>query len=279
RPGPLATVQDGGRPGYAGVGLGRAGACDRRAWRLGNRLVGNHPDAAGVEITMGGLQVRAEHAVTVALTGAFCPVAVDHRTTDHDRPLHLPAGAVLALGRPARGVRTYLAVRGGIDAPVVLGSRSTDLRAGLGASALVTGATLPVGDLVSTDVPPVDVPGESAAAEEVWVRVVLGPRDGWFTQAALDHLLTSAWRVTTDADRVGLRLDGPALQRARTEELPTEGCVRGAVQVPGDGKPIVFLADHPVTGGYPVVAVVVDADTDLLAQARPGTVVRFSRRG
>jgi len=189
-------------------------------------------------------------------------------------PISLSSGDELSVGVPARGVRTYLAVRGGFDVPPVLGSRSTDLLAGLGPKLLRSGMRLAVGD-DAAELPCVDVAPVTAIPEEIVLRVLPGPRDDWFTPAALRALASQPYEVTTDSNRVGIRLSGPTLERAVTRELPSEGTVCGAVQVPASGQPVLFLADHPVTGGYPVIAVVWEPDICLAAQARPGQRLRF----
>ncbi|MGH3095943.1 MAG: biotin-dependent carboxyltransferase family protein [Streptosporangiales bacterium] len=278
RPGPLSTVQDLGRPGKSELGIGWSGACDRGALRLANRLVGNPEDAAAIEATFGGLEVRAAGALLVAVTGAPCPVTVDGTAYGCGTTIDVPPGAVLRLGRPAAGLRTYSAVRGGIAVPPVLGCRSTDLLAGIGPERLAEGTTLPVG-AVADDWPPVDVaPVPAPPVGEVTLRVLLGPRDDWFEHDAIERLVSEPYEVTPESNRIGMRLDGPQLTRAVQGELPSEGLVAGAVQVPPSGKPTVFLADHPVTGGYPVLAVVCSADLDRAGQLRPGQPVRFRRR-
>jgi biotin-dependent carboxylase-like uncharacterized protein len=273
--GPLTTVQDLGRPGLAHLGVGRSGAADRPSLRLANRLVGNAEVAAGLEVTFGGLAVRFERACTVALAGATCPVLVGGRAGDVNAPVGVAAGEVLELGMPPAGVRTYLAVRGGLAVEPVLGARATDLLAGLGPEPLRDGDRLPIGRATGPG-PGVDVAPVRPLPPEPVLRVVPGPRADWFTTAALEVLATSRFEVTAASDRVGVRLAGPALERSRGEELPSEGLVEGAVQVPPDGQPVVFLADHPVTGGYPVIAVVHPDDLPAVAQARPGQVVRFT---
>jgi biotin-dependent carboxylase-like uncharacterized protein len=273
-PGPRATVQDAGRPGYAAVGVPASGAADRRAHDLANRLVGNAPGAATVEATAGGLRVRADRTLLVAVTGAELPVDVDGRPAPRNAPLTLRAGAVLGLGVPARGLRAYLAVRGGVAVPPVLGSRSTDALSGLGPAPLAAGDRLPVGELAAAE-PLVDVAPVAPLPDRPVLRVLPGPRRDWLTEAAWAALREAVWTVTADSDRVGLRLAGPRLDRARDGELPSEGLVPGAVQVPPDGAPVLFLADHPVTGGYPVLAVVVTPDLPLAAQLRPGDTLRF----
>ncbi len=276
--GALATVQDLGRPGYAHLGVGRSGAADRRSLRLANRLVGNPESAAAVEAVLGGLALRADGPVTVAVTGAPCPLRADGRPLGMAAPHRLEAGATLELGAPTAGLRTYVAVRGGLDVPAVLGSRSTDTLSGLGPDPLEEGARLPVGH-EEGEHPAVDVAPQPDPAAELVLGVRLGPRDDWFADGEVERFCKERWRVSSDADRVGVRLDGEPLRRRddsdSAAELKSEAMLRGAVQVPRGGRPIVFGADHPVTGGYPVIAVVEDDDVDQVAQARPGQVVRF----
>jgi biotin-dependent carboxylase-like uncharacterized protein len=276
--GPLTTIQDLGRPGHAAVGVGASGAADRGSLCLANRLVGNPEDAAGLELTYGGLRLRFEAAATIALTGAPCPITVDTRAVGMDGPIAVRAGQQVIIGLPSEGVRTYVAVRGGIDVPPVLGSRSTDLLSRIGPPVLESGTRLPIGRRV-TGFPNVDIAprrdGPLGSLGPAILRVLPGPRDDWFLPQALATLGESAYVVTSDSNRVGVRLDGPALKRAVHEELPSEGMVSGALQVPPDGRPILFLTDHPVTGGYPVIAVVVAQDLDRAAQLRAGDAVRF----
>jgi biotin-dependent carboxylase-like uncharacterized protein len=272
--GPLTTVQDLGRPGFASLGVSSSGAADRAALRLANRLVGNPESAAGLEITLGGLEARFTAPVTLALTGAAGPVTLGGRQAFLNGPLRARAGDRLVVGPPERGLRTYLAVRGGIDVPPVLGSRATDLLAGLGPDPLTVGARLPVGTPTG---PPavVDQAPVASLPDELVLRVLPGPRDDWFTTESRQRFGAVTYTVSPQSNRIGLRFDGPALDRVADVELPSEGMVRGAVQVPPDGSPVLFLADHPVTGGYPVIGVVEPADTDLAAQARPGQAVSF----
>jgi biotin-dependent carboxylase-like uncharacterized protein len=272
--GPLATVQDRGRPGLAAMGVTRSGAADGASAGLANRLVGNDPAAAVVEVTAGGLRVRAGRALLIAVTGAPAPVTVDGRAAPFAGPVPLAAGQVLALGAPPLGLRTYLAVRGGIDVPPVLGSRSTDTLSGLGPEPLRPGDRLPVGRLAAEE-PIVDVAPVGAPSARPVLGLLAGPRREWLEPSAWAALTSQEWSVTADSNRVGLRLAGPRLARARADELPSEGLVPGAVQVPPDGAPVLFLVDHPVTGGYPVLGVVATADLPAAAQLRPGDVVRF----
>jgi biotin-dependent carboxylase-like uncharacterized protein len=273
-PGPLTTVQDLGRPGLSALGVGRSGAADRGALRLANRLVGNPESAAALELTLGGLTARFWVTATIALTGAPCPVTVGGRQGFGNGPITVHAGERVQLGVPARGLRTYLAVRGGIDVPEVLGSRATDLLSGLGPEPLTAGARLPIGTSRGPW-PGVDQAPVATLPDELVLHLLPGPRDDWFTPGARREFGRSTYAVSAQSNRIGLRFDGPSLVRAKDAELPSEGMVRGAVQVPPDGKPVLFLADHPVTGGYPVIGVVEPADVDLAAQARPGQHVSF----
>ncbi|MFF9130998.1 biotin-dependent carboxyltransferase family protein [Streptomyces sp. NPDC014806] len=274
RAGALTTVQDRGRPGHAHLGVPRSGALDAPAAALVNRLTGNPPEAAVLETTLTGCALRPRSAVTVAVGGAPCRVTVDGRPAAWGAPVRVPAGAVLDVGPAVRGVRAYVAVSGGIAVDPVLGSRSTDLLSGLGPAPLADGAVLPLGP-ETVPYARVDVAPQPCPPDELVLRVVLGPRDDWFTPRALGVLTTRAYRVSAASNRIGLRTEGPALERARPGELPSEGMVLGAVQVPPDGRPVVFLNDHPTTGGYPVIGVVRAADLAAAAQAVPGTSVRF----
>ncbi len=275
-PGLLATVQDLGRAGRAHLGIARSGALDRAALRRANRLLGNPEDAAGIEITLGDFRAVATADCWAAVTGARGPATIAGRAVDPDAAVPWPAGSELHLGAFDAGVRGYLAVRGGVDVPPAAGSRSTDVLAGLGPAPLRAGDVLPIGPAPATPVPPAVVAPWGAPAERlVEVELAAGPRADWFAATATATLFEAAWTVSAQADRVGMRLDGPELERIRDEELPSEGMVPGALQVPPSGRPTILLADGPVTGGYPVIAVATDASLDALAQARPGTRVRF----
>lgn len=274
RAGALTTVQDQGRAGHAHLGVPAAGALDGPALRLANRLVGNDRAAAGLEITVSGCRVRLQRASIVAVTGAACAVRVNGRSVDSGVPVPVPAGGVLDIGPARAGVRAYLAVAGGIDVPPVLGSRSTDTLSGLGPEPLRDGDRLPVGQPAGPAAPVwFTVPPEPRTT----LRMILGPRDDWFTDEALTTLTAATWTVSTRSNRVAARLEGPKLTRRNTAELPSEGLVLGAVQVPSGGEPLVFLADHPTTGGYPVIGVVHPDDLPVLAQSRPGTTLRMAR--
>ncbi|WP_240197472.1 biotin-dependent carboxyltransferase family protein [Nonomuraea lactucae] len=311
-PGPYATVQDLGRRGFAHLGVPGSGAADVESLRLANRLVGNPEGAAGIELTFGGARLAFRRGAWVAVTGAPCPLSAGREA---DAPLSaeggvrfsargggplpagggaplsgrvgvpfsagvgvpfwVPAGAELRFGAPEWGLRTYLAVRGGISVEPVLGSRSTDSLSGLGPAPLRAGTLLPVGGAegltpISADLAPPPGPRPSV------LRVLPGPRDDWFAAGSLEALCARPYTVSQDSNRVGVRLRGQELVRAREGELPSEGMVTGAVQVPPSGQPIVFLADHPPTGGYPVIAVLAAAGLPVAAQLRPGDEVRFT---
>lgn len=273
-PGAFTTVQDLGRPGRAALGVARSGALDRAALRIANRLVGNDEGAAGLEIAMGGFVARAETAIWVCVTGALVDVEIDGRPVDAYVPVLVPAGAELRIGPARAGLRISLAVRGGVVAPAALGSRSRDVLAGLGPVPVAAGDALRVG-VPASAIPVVDSFPWSVPPSLLEVRVTVGPRADWFAPGALPALRAATWTVSSHADRVGIRFEGPALERTRLDELPSEGMRPGAIQVPPHGRPVVLLADGPVTGGYPVIAVVTDAALDALAQARPGDRVRF----
>ena len=260
--GPLVTVQDRGRFGLAHLGVPRAGVLDAPAAALANRVVGNDPDDAVLEVLLGGLVLRSDAGRWVAVTGAG----------GAGRAEWLAPGAELRVDRPATGLRSYVAVAGGIAVDPVLGSRSTDTLAWVGPPRVEAGAALPVGER-RREPPPFDAPRPPRPGP---LRVHRGPRADWFADDALERLCATAYVVGADSDRIGMRLDGAALPRRRDDELASEGMVLGAVQVPPSGQPVVFLADHPPTGGYPVVGVVDPADLWQCAQLRPGEEVRFT---
>jgi biotin-dependent carboxylase-like uncharacterized protein len=267
RPGLLTTVQDRGRPGYAHIGVPPSGAADPAALELGNRLVGNPSEAAALEATLDGPVLRFDGPATVALTGG--------RTC---APWAVAAGEELDVGRCVHGVRTYVCVRGGIDAEPVLGSRSTDLLTGLGPAPLRAGDVLEIGPEPRDEPRSGTVPGHGLPDTPV-LRVVPGPRDDWFTAGAIEALCSQPWRVSSSSNRVGIRLEGPILERARRDELLSEGLVTGALQVPPSGQPILLMQDHPTTGGYPVIGVVRTGDLPIAGQLAPGTRVRFAIGG
>lgn len=271
----LVTVQDRGRRGLASMGVGVSGAADRGSHDRANRLVGNHASAATLEMTFGTLQFFATTPTWIALAGAPAEVLVCGRPHPIDTRIMLRAGEDVSIGPAPSGLRTYVAVRGGIGVTPVLGSRSTDTLARLGPDHVRANDVLDI----ATDqgeFPMVDfiVERRTHAGSVLRLDLVLGPRDNWFTPSAVAVLGDATWTVTPASNRVGVRLDGPPLERLVLGELPSEGVPVGSVQVPPAG-PIVFLDDHPVTGGYPVIGVIDRASLDRLAQARPGQQVCF----
>ena len=274
--GPLALIQDRGRIGHLAIGVGRSGAADLGAHALANRLLGNPAGAASIECTLGGLRVRADGRSTVCVTGAPAAVSVDSRPVGHGALVELPDGATLTVGMPPNGARTYLGVRGGIAVPRVLGSRATDTLSGIGPAPLRPGDRLRVGR-TPRRLPHVEAaPTARPWPAQVTLRVLPGPRAHWFEDP--DALARTTWTVSSASDRRGVRLHGIPLQRNETHaalELPSEGMVRGAIQVPPSGEPVILLNDHPVSGGYPVIGVLLSADVDRVAQLTPTGRVRF----
>jgi KipI family sensor histidine kinase inhibitor len=277
-------LQDGGRHGQAKQGVSASGAMDRRSLQAANRLVGNTSDTACLEIAYGGFQLACRGDAVVAVTGADGPVTLTRADgaswpLPRWQPVALADGDVLALGEPRAGIRSYLAVRGGFDVVPVLGSLSTDTLARIGPPAVATGDVLPLrsvaaGALVGTpETPPADLP---TLYEEVVLDIVLGPRTDWFTPDAIALLTSQSWAVTPQSNRVGIRLAGDVpLARAVQAELPSEGTACGALQVPPSGQPVLFLADHPLTGGYPVIASVATHHLDRAGQIPVNARVRF----
>lgn len=274
RAGALTTLQDHGRPGWAHLGVPRSGALDRSAHDLANRLVGNDPSAATLETTLDGVTVRFEAPAWVSVTGALAPVLVNGRPAAWGLPLHTAAGDVLDVGRAGAGIRSYVAVDGGFADPAVLGSRATDLLSGLGPPPLRGGRWLALG-APARGPAPVDVAPVRAPSGLAELSVHPGPRADWLAPEAAGALWAQPYHVAPDSNRVGLRLKGRPLARSRRGELQSEGIVWGSVQLLPDGQLVVFLADHPTTGGYPVVGVVDAAGASACAQAAPGTIVRL----
>jgi biotin-dependent carboxylase-like uncharacterized protein len=275
--GPLTTVQDAGRAGLAHLAVPRSGALDLPSYRLANRLVGNREGAAVLETTFGGITIRPRVRCHVAVTGAWAAVAVDGQASPWGLPVQVEPGQQLVIGDATRGLRCYIAFSGGIAVTPVLGSRATDLLSGLGPPPLRDADVLPLGAPAG---PPaaIDYTPYPPPPEQLTLRLCPGPRSDWLTADSLATLTRDQYTVATTSNRIALRLTGTELRLAVHTELPSEGIVRGAVQAPPDGQPLIFLADHPTTGGYPVVGVVHPSDLPQCAQARPGTPVRLAVR-
>jgi len=275
-PGPLTLVQDLGRPGHLAVGVGRAGAADVSSYLIGGRLLGNPAGLGALEATFGGLRLRARGDLLACLTGAPAPAEVDGRVVAYAAPFAMRDGQELCLRMPLSGLRTYVSFRGGLAVPEILGSRATDTMSGLGPEPLRSGQVIEVGPALGV-FPHVDLaPVPSPPSGPVELAVLPGPRQDWFARP--QSLAEREWSVSGHSDRKGIRLDGEPIERHvawRDVELPSEGMVRGAIQVPPNGLPVLFLNDHPVTGGYPVIGVVRTADVDRAAQLQPGQKLTF----
>ena len=281
----LTIFQDLGRHGQAGQGVSASGAMDQAAIKVANRLVGNASNAAALETVGGGLQLQSQGENVVAVTGADAPLSLttaDGRRWNVPRyqPVALADGDTLAVGQPQAGARCYVAVRGGFDIAAVMGSCATDTLAQVGPAPLAMGDLLrvrpaTVGALVGNpELPPDDLP---STGQDVVLDVVMGPRTDWFSTEAIERLASQRWQVTPQSNRVGLRLTGELpLERAVGGELPSEGTALGALQVPPSGQPVLFLADHPLTGGYPVIAAVAPHHLDRAGQIPVGAWLRFN---
>ena len=283
QPGAFTTVQDLGRYGYQKFGVSISGAMDRFALRVANLLAGNQEGEAAIEATVIGPQLKALENLRVAFTGGDLSPEVNGKTVPMWRTLNIKEGNVISFGFPKSGCRAYLSVNGGIDFPLVMGSRSIHTRSNLGGKgrALNKGDVLTIKDsgpriqecaryrLADDQIP--------FYARQGNIRVVLGPQFDYFTRQGIDTFLTSEYVITPQADRMGYRLKGPPIEHKAGADILTDATPPGSVQVPGDGMPIILLADGQTTGGYSKIAVVTSVDQDLLAQAKPGDKVRFQR--
>ncbi|WP_346274967.1 urea amidolyase family protein [Burkholderia cenocepacia] len=276
--------QDLGRPRQADQGVSVCGAVDSAALRLANACVGNPGSRAALEVMFGGLSLVPDRPVTLAVTGAPCPISIrdaNGRVTviPHSRPFAVDAGEEVTLDMPGRGMRSYVALRGGFVVERTLGSASTDTLSRIGPAPIVCGDVLVPADEAATFVQS-ELPAARPLPSEgdvVDVDVVPGPRTDWFTDESVARFLSQEWRVTPESSRVGMRLSGDlVLARRDDAELPSEGTLFGSIQVPHSGQPVVFLTDHPVTGGYPVIAVVAAHHLGMLGQIPIGARIRFN---
>jgi biotin-dependent carboxylase-like uncharacterized protein len=282
QPGLLTTVQDQGRPGHRAFGMPVAGAADRWSFAVANLLAGNPPGAAALELTLLGGTFRFALGGYAALAGADMQATLDGAPVAPWSAFPVAAGAVLALGAARAGVRAYLAVRGGVDVPPVLGSRSTYTRArvgGLSGRALAKGDLVPVGGGDGPEPGPRRLPAELTPSHggEVVLRAIPGPQEDRFHPHGLATLFSHPYRVTPQNDRMGFRLEGPPVRLLGAADIVTDALLPGAVQVPGNGQPIVMMVDCQTTGGYAKIATVIGPDLARLAQARSGESVRFAR--
>ena len=279
-----ALFQDLGRFGQTGQGVSASGALDRGAFNAANRMTGNPVNTPCLELTLGGFSFRSNCRAVIGLAGAPSLVTVHNaagRVRDYPtfRPIALEPGDVVTVGHPKRGTRAYLSVRGGFDVTPVLGSAATDTLAVVGPEPVTAGSVLVLrgGDgLSSVSMDELAAFDPPAAGEVVTLDVVLGPRTDWFTQKGIETLAGQLWQVTPQSNRVGIRLAGDVpLERRDSAELPSEGTATGAIQVPHSGQPVLFLADHPLTGGYPVIGTVADHHLDLAGQIPVNARIRF----
>jgi antagonist of KipI len=283
QPGAFTTVQDLGRYGYQKYGVSISGAMDRFALRVANLLAGNEEGEAAVEATVIGPKLKALGKIRMAITGADLSPEIAGKPVPLWRTLDVPQGSILSFGAVRRGCRAYLAAYGGIDFPVVMGSRSIHTRSNLGGD----GRTLAKGDLIKIKDSGVRIqgPGIHRLTEDLiplygrqWrVRVVMGPQNDYFTRRGIGTFLSGEYEITPQADRMGYRLKGPKIEHKGGPDILTDATPPGSIQVPGDGMPIVLMADGQTTGGYSKIATVISADQNLLAQARPGDKVRFQK--
>ena len=286
RAGFLTSVQDVGRTGFRQFGVSTAGALDPFALRVTNLLVGNHEDAAGLEITLGGLQLRFEDERIVAWCGGEFDVQIGSRVLLAGHVAHLQRGDELKFGRAQIGCRAWLAVSGGVNVPIVLGSRSTDLRAsfgGLDGGALRDGDILPVGPAPGSPIPATSISSWTAphdwaspASRHPSLRFIRGVDWSRFGDVTIQRFTNHEFSVSPDSDRMGVRLDGPELKREDETDLISEAVAPGTIQVPPSGKPILLLGDCQTIGGYPKIAHVITVDLGVAAQLRAGDRVRFS---
>ncbi len=274
--GPGVSVQDAGRYGFRRFGVSTAGAMDRRALALANTLAGNPPDTAAVELPLAGAEFRVVGGpVLVAAYGPGTTLAVSGKPVSERSSVLLAEGDTVMIGPPRKGVYSYVAAAGGILTRPVLDSRSCHRRSGIGGDVLSQGARLPC--IGGADIAPLSFPADIGCDRGDAIRIVPGPQADYFDESTWLRLLSSSYRISPRSDRMGLRLEGPALRSSKGHDILSEGVVPGSVQVPGDGSPIVLGRDCQTTGGYPKVATVISADLDRLAQVPIGRDVRFRR--
>lgn len=282
QPGVLTTVQDLGRGGYGNMGVSSSGAFDLESATAANRMVVNDESAAVLECMAGGLEFQLAEGSIVAFAGAQGPVAIEHKgkkfKTAMNSRIVVGAGAIVRIGTFDTGLRGYVAVRGGIDVEPVLGSRSTDTLGKLGPDIVRAGQVLSVGNPKVTAGSSIAIyPAPHWSSEHAKLDVIPGPRADWFADDSVHAFFNQSWVVTQETNRVGMRLEGEPLTRSVTAELPSEGMVPGAIQVPTSGQPIIFGPDHPATGGYPVIGVLTRRALSRVGQLAPGAKVTFRR--
>jgi antagonist of KipI len=281
KPGLFTTVQDVGRCGYLRCGVPVSGAMDQFSLVAANLLVGNNPSDACLETTLIGPELEVLAETQIAITGGDCSPKINGKSVLMWGTLTVENGDVVSFGRMQSGCRTYLSVRGGIDVPIALGSRSTYVRGGFGG---MNGRQLKVGDTmegfdakhlrIEYSMPEEQVP---IFTNQIKVHVIPGPQSNMFTEKGLDTFLSSEYTVTLEADRMGYRLEGSLIEHGEKADIVSDALLPGAVQVPKSGKPIVIMRDAQTTGGYSKIAVVIAPDVSLLGQAKPNDIIEFSK--
>lgn len=281
KPGLSTTVQDLGRVGLLRYGVPVSGAMDQFSLIAANLLVGNRPDDACLETTLIGPEIEALAETQIPVTGGDCCPKIDGETVPMWHTLNVKKGGVVSFGNMQNGCRAYLPVRGGVNTPLVLGSRSTYIRGGFGG---LDGRKLRNGDVIEGfDVSPLSfaysMPEELVPqlTDCVEARVILGPQADMFTETGVDTFLSAPFRVSSEADRMGYRLEGPKIEHKGKADIVSDALLPGAIQVPMDGKPIILMRDAQTTGGYPKIAVATTPDVSMLGQAGPSCSVRFSK--
>lgn len=280
KPGLFTTIQDSGRWGYQAYGMPVAGVMDRYAFRVANSLLGNEQEAAAIEMTMLGSTYCFDVDLRVSVCGADMQATLNGELIKNWSSFFVAAGSELAFHYAVSGCRSYLAVAGGIDVPRILGSSSTYTRAGIGG---LEGRALKVGDVLSTNkhanFPKTGkiLPGNFVPQyeNEIILRVLLGPQDDLFTGDGIETLFASTYTISTNADRMGYRLEGAKIKHIGKPDIVSDALCEGAIQVPGHGMPIIMMADRQTTGGYPKIGTVIGADLTKLAQAKTGDIIRF----
>ena len=275
RAGLLTTIQDEGRHGYQLSGIPSSGALDRYSFKIANMLVLNDGDEACLECTLLGPELQFEEETYFAITGGRFNAFLNESGMDGWVSYHAGAGDVLRVDNAVSGCRCYISFSGGIRTSVIAGSRSTYIRGGIGRD-VESGDRIPLGNLLN-GMTPRRLPHKYIPdyPSEIILKVVSGPQDDYFTQAGMENFSNEGYKITDNSDRMGCRLEGRKIEHSRDSGIISEGVPLGAIQVPGDGKPIILLADRQTTGGYPIIATVITPDIPKIAQAKPGDTIKF----
>ncbi|MBE6649751.1 MAG: biotin-dependent carboxyltransferase family protein [Ruminococcaceae bacterium] len=278
-PGPLSTVQDAGRFGYMNTGFSPGGAMDTYSMRIANLLVGNAPEDGVIEMTLMGMSVSFDGTSVIALTGADMSPKLNGAEIPMYTAVEVKNGDTLSLGFSTVGMRTYLAVAGGFDLPLVMGSMSTNLKCAIGGfngRKLQAGDVIPLRHSISLSViGRRSVTPKNDYKNEIKLRVILGPQDDYFTDSGIKDFLSSEYKVSGKSDRMGIRLEGEAVENKNGVDIISDGIATGSVQIPSSGTPIIMMADRQTTGGYAKIATVISSDLKLIAQARAGDRIKF----